>query len=180
MNVKKAVCITAATTTLGLAGGLTAAAAGSGPSNSAVSGTFVTHPVAGSTHTTQCKGADGAPYLRVRETDRGLIKSDDRRIRGRMTVHIRRLVVNLQTGVGSATGTANIRNHAGELKAYGRLVEALAGDALRGVVRMHLVNGGSLIANVSGHVDFATDTVTGSFGKDSSVADLSTIAVGAC
>jgi hypothetical protein len=180
MNVKKAACITAATTTLGLAGGLTAAAAGSGTSTTAVSATFVTHPVAGSGHTTQCKGTDGAPYLHVRETDRGRINSDDRRIRGRMTVHIRRLVVNLQTGVGSAAGAVAIRNHAGALKASGWLVEALAGDALRGVVRMHLATGGALIANVSGHVDFASDTVTGSFGKDSSVADLSTITTGAC
>jgi hypothetical protein len=180
MNVTKAVCLTAATTTIGLAGGLTAAAAGSGPSTAGVSATFTTRPVPGTTHTTQCKGADGAPYLRVRETDRGQIKSDDRRLSGRITVHIHRLVVNLQSGVGSATGRASIRSHSGALKASGRLVEALAGDALRGVVRMHLVDGGTLIANVSGHVDFATDTVTGSFGKDSSVPDLATLTMGSC
>jgi hypothetical protein len=184
MSIKKTVCVTTATAAVGLTGtvGVVAAAsAPSGPTTSAAAATLTTHPVAGTTHVRHCKGADGDPYLHVRETDRGPIMSDDPRIRGTLQVRIRNLLVDLKTGVGAATGTVSIRNaRTGDRKAHGTLVESLAGNMLRGLVKLHFASGGRLIANVSGNVDFTTDTVTAAFGADSPVPDLATVTEGKC
>lgn len=162
-------------------GRISGATAGTAPTLSNPLATFrVVHDPAGDT-VTECEGTDGTYYDELGRSE-GTITSTDPRLTGRYVIE-QHAFINTSSHAGWVVAQAWIVDEqTGAEKFSGRIIAALQGVVIRGVMTGQTADGATLVANATAYHDPDTanpHAVTGTLGGPSPIPlDLAALTTG--